>query len=305
MHYRIGQALLGILVFLIAADSGAQTMDDVVDEQGWMRFDGASGHITFPVKVNDTPASAIFDTGADVSMISAALAERAGIELNQHDRIRVSGVHGRREIPSTKRFTLEFAGRSVKVNSVPALPSPVFDVVLGRGLFERAVVQIDYPNHRIRILNRGDVDFEGNVKLRTTHRSAPMVEARVLGEKAWLLFDTGNASATVLKRRFVRRHKLDRFEAQGVAASGSGVITAGEQRLLQIPGFELGPYEFESLVAAYNAESNDGFDARARQPSSWMRTDRARYDGILGYEVLRNFVVTMDLKGRRMHLYAP
>jgi len=281
--------------------------DDVgqMDAQGWMRFDGSDGHIAFPVKVNGMEASAILDTGADTSIISAGLARHADIELDRHETVRAIGIHGQQEIPTTSRFTLEFAGRKVRPFRVPVAPAPGFDVVLGRGLFAWGVVQIDYPQQRIRFLDREVVEFESNVEMETTRRDAPMIEARVAGEKAWLLLDTGNAGPTLLKRRFVRRNDLDRFAVPDLAAKAIGAVSAGEMRLLQVPECQLGPYTFDPMLAAYNTERNEGFDGRRTRYGSRIRTDRARYDGILGHEVLGNFLVTMDLEGDRLHLSVP
>ena len=310
MRTRIWPICTTVLALTLLAPAGALSDNGPPDElgemdaQGWMRFDGSEGHIAFPVEINGTRASAILDSGADTSMISAGLAERAKVKLDRNDTMRVIGVNGQREVPTTRRFTLEFAGRKVRPYGVPVAPAPGFDVVLGRALLEWAVVQIDYPQQRIRFLSREGVEFKANVELKTTRRGAPMLRTRVVGAKAWMLVDTGNSGPTLLKRRFVRRNDLERFALEDVKAKAIGVTTAGEQRLLQVPECQLGPYTFEPLLAVYNAESNEGFDDRRRVYGSRLRTDRARYDGILGHEVLQNFLVTMDIEDERLHLSA-
>lgn len=291
------------LLFIVLAACCFEALAN--DSGGWIDFQGSGGHVEFEVEVNGVPAGAILDTGADTAAVSASLAERAGIDLNQNRRVRIIGVHGQREVPTTGRFTLQFAGQPVEVGELPVVPAGGVDVVIGRSMFEWAVVQIDYPNDRIRFLRREAVDFKGNVKIKTTRRGAPMIRGRVGGEGLWMLLDTGNSGLTVMKRRFVLRHDFDDHQAGDLELVGMGAIARGDQHLLSVPRFDLGPYRFESLLATYSTGGNDGFDHRRNRHGSRMLTDRARYDAILGYEVMRNFLVTMDLAGERIHLAVP
>ncbi|MDT8450275.1 MAG: hypothetical protein RQ847_08865 [Wenzhouxiangellaceae bacterium] len=82
---------------------------------------------------------------------------------------------------------------------------------------------------------------------------------------------------------------------------GFGAVGGGRSRVLQIPGFRLGPFPFETLIARYIEDGGDGFEGRRSGYGSRIRQDTARYDGILGSEVLNNFVITTDLKNRRIH----
>ena len=303
MRYAIRLIELSLLAaFLVVAGLSSSQAADDENGQGWMPFKESNGHIAFDVRVNGQAASAIFDTGADASVISEGLARRAEINLNRGDSIRLVGIHGQGTIPTSRRFTLEMAGQEVELDRVPVAPAPGFDVVFGRPMAESSVVQIDYPNQRIRFIRRDAVEFEGNVELRNTRRGAPMVRARILDADLWMLLDTGNAGPTVLKRKVVRHRDLEQFEVQGVTGNATGAFTTAELHLLQIPGFKLGPYEFDSLLASYNAESNDGFDGQESRTGSRLNSDRSPYDGILGYEVLRNFMVTMDLKDKQVQI---
>lgn len=294
-----------LTALLLVASPAASREADREDGQGWMHFKESNGHIMFDVKVNGQTAKAVFDTGADASIISEELARRAEINLNRGDTIRVTGIHDQRSIPTSRGFTLEMAGQEVELNRVPVAPAPGFDVIFGRPMAEGAVVQIDYPNQRIRFINRGAVEFEGNVDMKTTRRGAPMVRSRILDDDIWMLLDTGNAGPTILKRKTVRHRDLEQFEVRGMTDASSGAVTTGDQHVLQIPGFKLGPYEFDSLLASYNAESNDGFDGEKSRYGSRLKTDRLPYDGILGYEVMKNFMVTMNLEDGQIQIRVP
>ncbi|MDT8410495.1 MAG: TonB family protein [Wenzhouxiangellaceae bacterium] len=283
-----------------------QARSGAMDADGWIAFDARNGHIAFDVMVNDTPAVAILDTGADTTTISRGLARRAGIGVGRANGMRMSGVFGEQVIPLSDDFQLSFAGLSVPLQDLPIAPGQGFDLVLGRQLFEFSVVQIDYPNRRIRFLDPAAVDFKGNLKVRKTRTGAPLVQAQVDGKKAWMLFDTGNAGDSLFTRTFVARRDLERFKIdENGTSTGGGAIQSGHLTALRIPKFQLGPFPFQGLRASYIATENQGLDARASGTGSRARSARTEFDGIVGYEVLRNFLVTMDLKRNRIHLHLP
>src|SRR5699024_357786 len=205
VRYAIRLIELSLLAaFLVVAGLSSSQAADDENGQGWMPFKESNGHIAFDVRVNGQAASAIFDTGADASVISEGLARRAEINLNRGDSIRLVGIHGQGTIPTSRRFTLEMAGQEVELDRVPVAPAPGFDVVFGRPMAESSVVQIDYPNQRIRFIRRDALEFERNVELRNTRRGAPMVRARFLETDQRQQLKTGNAGAHVLKRKVVR-----------------------------------------------------------------------------------------------------
>jgi len=276
-----------------------------MDAEGWIPFDGSGGLIEFVVEVNGQPARAMLDTGADGTFISRRLVERAGIGIDAVNTVRLAGIHGEREVPTTRGFELRFADISVPVHGVPISPASFFDLILGRGLFDLSVVQIDYPNQRIRFLDRQTAEFEGNLRTRRGRNNEIMLRAEIDGQPCWLLFDTGNAGTTLLKRSFVMRKDLEQY-ATGQTGAGMGAVSSGKQRLLQVPGFRLGPYPFASLLASYLPDADEGLlEGRQRETGSRLQRAQTRYDGILGHEVMQHFVVTTDLKKRRIHFALP
>lgn len=277
------------------------------DANGWIRFDDSRGWIEFTVFVNGIPVRAILDSGAQGHSISRRLAERAGIDLIHSDRIRIRGVYGEQVVPESGPFELQFGSAKATLSLVPVLPSTLPDVVLGVSLFHVGVVQIDYPRKRIRFFDRKAVDFDGNVKMRTEGGASPQVATEIDGKRVWMLFDTGKAGPTLLKRSLVQRLELAQYEVPDHPGwVGFGAVSGGRMRALQIPGFQLGPFPFEWLLASYIEEGAErGFEARETGYGSRIQRDSARYDGILGTEVLKNFIVTVDVKRRKIHFALP
>ena len=278
----------------------------VPDEQGWIRFDDARGWIEFTVRVNGMPVRAMLDSGAERNAISRRLVERADIDLNLAEKFRVRGVYGEEVVSTAGAFEMRFGNATVPIRGALVLPMRSPELILGVSLFQASVVQIDYPNKRIRFLNRDGVSFEGNVRTRTKRGRSPQVAGELNGKRVWLLLDTGNAGATLFKRRLLKRLKLDQYAIEDAEINGMGAVAGGRNRLLQLPGFKLGPFGFETLLAGFIEEGADrGFEARRARLGSRIKRDRAPYDGILGSEVLKNFVITTDLKNGEVHFAVP
>lgn len=278
----------------------------IPDEQGWIRFDDARGWIEFTVRVNGVRARAMLDSGAQSNAISRRLAERANISLNLSNQVRVTGIYGQRDVPLSGEFEIQFGQAIAPMRGALVLPVSSPDLVLGVGLFQAGVVQIDYPNKRIRFLDRDVVQFEGNVRSRGTRRGSPQVQATLNGRKVWMLFDTGNSGPSLFKRRLIERMGLDQYQADLPQRIGHGAVSSGRSRMLQLPDFELGPFPFETLLARYIDEGGeDGFESRRTRYGSRLRQENAPYDGILGSEVLENFIITADLRQREIHFTLP
>ncbi len=278
----------------------------IPDEQGWIAFDDTRGWIEFTVRVNDVPARAMLDSGADNNAISRRLVERADIDLNLADEVRVRGLYEREVVPTADAFEMRFGDANVPIRRALVLPMRSPDLILGVGLFHASVVQIDYPNKRIRFLNRDVVSFEGNVPTRTRRGRSPQVAGELNGNRVWLLLDTGNSGPTLFKSRLLKRLELDKHSIDGAGITSSGVISTGRNRLLQLPGFKLGPFGFETLLARFIEEGADrGFEARRAGYGSRIKRDLAPYDGILGAEALKNFIITTDLNEDKVHFAVP
>jgi len=299
-HQTIDFRLEGRSDPIPAADSG------VPDEQGWIAFDSARGWIEFTVRVNDVPARAILDSGADSNAISRRLVERAGVELRPFDEVRVQGIYGLETVPTSGKFEMRFGNTIVPMRRAIVLPNAAPDLILGVGLFQASVVQIDYPNKRIRFLDRDAVKFEGNVRTRMKRGRSPQVMAKLGGKKVWMLLDTGNAGTTLFKRGLLQRLDFDQHVADADDVQGFGAVSGGRNRLLQLPDFKLGPFSFDALLASYIEEGGEhGIDGHRAAFGSRIRKDNVPYDGILGSEVLKNFIITADLRNRKVHLELP
>lgn len=76
------------------------------------------------------------------------------------------------------------------------------DLLSGASFFYSAIIQIDYPNSRLRRLSKKSVDLrkQTNVPMKRARGSVfPATEVESEGENVWLIFDTGNAGGVKVK----------------------------------------------------------------------------------------------------------
>lgn len=292
---------LSLAAFLWLATAMATAEEP--DAHGWIPFDGGNGQIVLRGSVQGESAQIVLDSGASVGTVSADFASRAGIEGDHSLEFEMGGVFDQRKVQGSRQFELQLNDSTIPLSGLPIVPGGGFDLLLGHPVFENAAVQIDYPNERIRFLDPDAIEFESNVAVRRGRHGELMVGTDLQGERAWLMLDTGNAGPTLLKRRIVKRHGLEEKAIEAVRIPGWGVISSGDTQLLQLDSATIGPFRFESFLASWIPESNRGLDHRRRVVGSRIRRERSRHDGLLGYEILRNFLVTIDFSNSRVHLH--
>lgn len=275
------------------------------DDDGWITFDGSEGQIGLEGSVNGEPARIIIDSTISTSVISSAFAERAGIRKNRQVEFVMGGSLEDQRVYGSRRFELEIDGSSLKFNGLPIVPVDGFDMILGHQVFEGAVVQIDYPNQRFRYLSPEAVNFEGNTEVRRGPMGELMVETVIEGKRAWLMLDTGLPGATLLTESFVTSHGLEDKQIETAQSVDSEEPEADALQLLRLDSVELGPYRFEQFLAGYGNAENRSMDIGRRETGSRIRKDRSHHDGLLGYEVLRNFLITADFSNGKLHLHLP
>lgn len=304
---RIGPGLLPAILSaaFAAALPGGPAGADEPDPEGWIPLASERGELTIEITVNGEPAEVLLDSGAQLNAVSTRYAERAGIEPNVHQRVRVTGMFGEREVYRSQTFKMDVGGAMVPMTGMTMLPNLRHDMIFGQAFFELLTVQIDYPGNRIRFLPSDAVKFEPNVDFRWSRDDQPLVRTNVNGRKTWMLLDTGNSGLCILTRDHVRRHDFDEFQVEEASLRGRGINTSGDMNLLLLDSLELGPFRFRDFIAAYASQRNDGLDGRRQRRLSRIKRATSHYDGILGYEVMRNFVVTMDMANKRVHMGIP
>jgi len=273
--------------------------------EAWLSFAPDQNRPAFQVTVNGEPTIAVIDSAISANAISTTLAERAGIKASRRS-LRLRDINRGQDVPMSESFKLGLSheGPEIEIDEAVMMPTGAdVGVVFGRPLLNLFIVQIDYPNRQLRLLPRGAAEFSGNLKVRRGRHNQPMIEAKLDGEKVWMDLDTSNPGYCKMNHRAV--------EKQGWAAHGIESDQAGEfalrpdQRVLEFNKLEIGPYAINKLIASWVPEGEVADEIRRQHHGAGRSVDKTGADGILGYDVLRNFVVTMNMAEDEVHMFAP
>ena len=282
--------LVALLACLLTIPVAAST-----NQQGWQAFEIRDGFIALPAKVNQVEGWALFDTGATGISVNQALFKQSDMQFTEQ---LVEGGLSTRVAAIVSNVEVEFLGSEVTLQSAKAFPLGGFLMVLGRDVFGRSLLQIDYPNQRMRILKRGAIPESkfGNIAARRS-RFGIMVQVSLpgTGESFWLALDTGNNSAIMTSRRAAERYKLLNKPpyGSGTIKDINGAMATMEHHV--IPELKIGPFTVEE-VAMY-------VEAAGSAPILGKRS--GRIFGLAGYDLFKHFLLTISFDEAQVHLTVP
>jgi Aspartyl protease len=305
VHRSLGALTLalGALVALAAAEARAGVT-------AWVPLEIRNGKVLFPVEVGGVSGHAILDTGSQGNSVSSALVERAGLVLAGR-RYSIRGVGSTDEIVgSVSSLPIKLFGVDFKLQEVPALPHDEA-LIIGAGFLEASVLQLDYPNKRMRLITHDSVDLSkvANVEMRLEDSSGlPAIQVTIDGVPRWMLLDTGNAGPIMIRRMVAEEADwITRFRRADTTLVDINA-NVSRMELLVLPSVVIGPFELADVPVAIPAQGEQINISGTRRSGPLQDTrirKGVRISGIVGYEVLRHFVATIDYDRQKMHIAAP
>ena len=268
-------------------------------DEAWMPFAEGENRPAVEIMINGKKTLALIDTSISANAISYQFAREAGIAPGPRS-LSLPDIQDGAQLPLSSTFTLELGGNPVELDNAVMIPAKGIGLIVGRPLLNALVVQIDYPNRRLRFLPPDMAGFKGNVKLRRGRFNQPMVIAQINGKRVWMNFDTSSDSVSLLTDRIVSKHGWQGEEISAEALQAAGLSVRQDVRTMRLDELELGPFKIEGVVAATPVEGRTRSDAYGAHRIG----EKFGGDGILGFEVMRNFLVTIALGTDNVHFYA-
>lgn len=274
------------------------------DKEGWIPVDISGGLVRVPVKINGVAATAMIDSGASMNGLSEQFIFEHKDELSFAIGARVQSVFTTEDRPLVNNVGVSLFGAKLRFSDLLPVAGGSFELLLGAPFLRMFVLQIDYPNSRIRLLRHDAVSLKktANVPMTRSDESyVPLVRVSIAPkEDIWVTLDTGASVGLFLNRKYaansgmLARYKASTEKAQGV--HGEGSIDG-----FRIPYFKLGPYELEDVAVAVPSERQESMIGRRYTGSLMNPTSK----GLVGYDVLKHFVLTLDYDNAEMHLGLP
>lgn len=306
MHFSSFFARLLLASLLLATHLFSQPAQ--AQATSWIPFDQSSGHVRIKVKVADIETYAIIDSGSQMNAINVNFLSHHGLDYKSHQWIRVKGVNGVDERPIYKDIPADIVGLEMDMELVGLqLGDPEVGILLGAPLLNQFIFQFDYPNSQMRFAMPGTFDLEkiGNIEMRAQQGSGqPLVKVNLNGEtERWVLLDTGNSSGIFMPRNIA--DSLGWLEKYPTEISAiRGVTAISEVERLRIPTLTFGPFTLENVGVMVPGEGQ-AFDFSSQYSSINSRIRGVQVSGILGYDVMKHFILTIDYKNGRGHIYVP
>ncbi len=277
--------------------------------QAWVEFKLEGGHIKMPITANGIEAYAILDTGSQLNAINNRFRKAHNLDLKTGNKIEVVGVYGKETRSTYNGLNVGMFGTEVKMDGLAGLNFGGSDVaiLLGETFLEQFIVQIDYPNSRLRIVPHDTWDMSEieNIKLvKQRGTGKPLVSVTMNKEvDVWLLLDTGNAGGVMVERSLAKSNGwLKEYETTELYARGAN--TSGINEAFRISELQFGPYALEDVLVTVPAEGESANIAETKQ-ASFSRIKGKRVRGILGYDVLQHFLLTIDYRSGNANISIP
>ena len=186
---------------------------------------------------------------------------------------------------------------ALAVNDIHDAFGDPFDGILGLDFFAGRVVEIDYPHGRVRLLSREDATAAFSdpkaIVAANVDQGMPLVAATVgtaAGES--FVVDTGSPRVFVMDAFVTRNADAIRTWPKTRPAYVVTYLEGGiEVQPSYVPSLALGAYRF------------DGMRVGMQIPTKLTDDITFPFDGIIGTDVLRSFVVDFDYDGGRIALH--
>ncbi len=274
----------------------------------WVPFENLDGLIGIEIKLAGKPAVAIIDSGSQLIGVSESFLEANPDSWRKGRRVTLSGVHGDRTAHLANSLDVELFGAPFELNKVAPMNLGHVDLLIGLQFFADYVIQIDYPNSRLRIIEHKSIKLResANVRMKRSEGSVfPIVQVDMNGDyEPWLILDTGSTGGVLVSRhRALSAGWLDKFST--TATTSAGVTTTADMESFLLPELTFGPFTLENVLVSVAAEGQSSNIGRLGGVD-WSTGTRIKVteqpEGILGYDVLQHFVLTIDFKRSLLHI---
>ncbi|WP_233009563.1 retroviral-like aspartic protease family protein [Rheinheimera faecalis] len=297
------------LFFLFAIlASSCSVFASPMDKDGWLPFELQGGIVTIDVEFEGKTRKAIIDSGAEINSISAGYVELKKNELQFGEKIRLKGVFGEETTALVNAIPVKIFGHEVELNDLAPAQLGNAILLLGLPFLQNFIVQFDYPNQKMRLLPHSVVDMKkiANVEVKKSrNRNLPAIKVELAGGKSlWLTLDTGNSGGLVVSRMLAEEQDWLRDQLV-LKHSVSGAVKSGQVETFTISYLKVGPYELENVLVTIPVDG-EAMNIRDSHRSSVNQLSKGTStNGLLGYDILKHFVLTLDTKNWRAHLAAP
>lgn len=275
----------------------------------WVDIHVADGQIKIPIKAAGIDSFAVIDSGSQLNVINTDFREHYDLKLTKGKKIKVVGAFGEERRVLYSGLDTQILGSNFKLNNLTdaSLGDIETSILLGSGFLDNFIFQIDYPNSKLRIVTRDAIDLRKleNVQAKQhSNTGEPIVKVTLNEEvEVWMLLDTGNSGAMIIER-FIAESQGWLAEREVKSSTSKGINTVAKLDTFSLDKVKFGPFTLENVPIGVPAEGQKVNFAEA-ESKAFSRLQGAKVRGILGFDVLKHFLVTVDYKEGDLHIAVP
>jgi len=294
---------LGFLTLFLSANA-----DTGKDSDSWLPIKIEHGKLLVPSRIAGIDGYSMIDSGANFSAVNANFLQNNAIALKSFGQVQVKGIAERKQRRHYRNVPVTLLGVDTEFSDLieVSLGNRDIQFILGADFLGLAIFQFDYPNERMRLLNRERVNLGklSNVTSRVDRTGCEVIAKVRLNDaqNVWLSVDTGASSGVLMERSIVAQHDwLTSYPSELLNVRGVNAGSTVEQ--FRLPVLQIGNFEVTDVPVRVPAKGNnlELFDRPTRTDSN-LRCRRGKAQGLLGYEVLKDFVLTIDYRKGKIHL---
>lgn len=268
-----------------ATGAAAQQSIEVPEPGASLAMLDFGGRAVVDMKINGRgPYRFVLGTAANMSIIDSSLQQELALPIAKD--VRATTVGGQAAW-IVRMVELRVSGAVISNSIAAVMPLKNFQSgpsmprgIISASVFQGALLTFDYPNHRILIQKGalGPADSQSTFEYAGTR---PAVAVRIAGIETRARIDTGSSHGLTLPTHFLKQLPLTtKPKGAGKTRTVAGDFSVRKAQI-KAP-LEVGRYKIE-VGEIYFSDSGPG------EPVA-----------TIGYEVLRNFVITFDARNRRI-----
>lgn len=273
----------------------------------WQHFEIEGGHIKIPISLAGVETTAIIDSGAQLHGINNAFIGKNQPDLVRTGKVNIRGAFGTEKRDRFSRVPVTVFDTDFKLDSVVELSLGHHSngLLLGAPLFTGSVVQIDYPQKRMRLLTRDVVNLaevENTGMVQQDGTGQPLVKVTINDRELWFLLDTGSTGGLMMERKDARR--LGLLETVTHSGTSQGANTTRATESTRVDTVTLGPYTLDNVLVSFMADGQTS-NLSSQSESLGSHIKGKRVAGLLGYDLLKHFILTLDYERDQLHIGLP
>ncbi len=280
------------------------TISRAAEATPWTPINPESRSLEVASQIQGIDGWSTISTGTTITLLNEAFLEAKGLPYASIGETRTISFGGEVE---ERRYYEDIEAKLF--NQKILFRSPIVgrrrdasrQLVLAGNFLQDYILQVEYPNRRMRLLSRDALPMR---KLKNVpSRKGPLIKVNLNGEKdLWLLVSTEWALGIFVEHHIAKQAGwLDRYP---VKQHGPEILGHSSTEF-RLPSVTIGPHELGNVQVLVYADGKRSRLAKRYNYTGSHLPDRSYAKGIVGYEVLKHFVVTVDYKSGHTHLGIP